>query len=144
MKHALLVALILLVAPGLAGERTDKSKSKEPTRGSSFKKLTYEMALEKARSEKKILLVHFYADWCRPCRAFGKETFAAGNVAQFLREKTIAIKINTDDNGKLAREHQVEEIPCIVFLDGQSREVGRLVGFRTPEQFLQEAARFAK
>src|SRR5262249_39940174 len=134
MKRALVLALVLIVVPGLAEEKKDKSDSKEPAKLTAFQKLNYEKALEKAKSDKKIVMIDFYADWCGPCKALDKETFSTEKVAKFLKDKTIAIKVNTDDNMKLAREYKIEAIPCMVFINSEGKEIGRLEGFRAADK----------
>lgn len=111
---------------------------------SAFQLLDHDAALAKAKNENKLLLIDFHADWCGLCKTLDKETFSAEKVALFLKQKTIAIKINTDDHVKLAREYKVEAVPCLVFLDSSGKEVGRLVGRQSADEFLAEAGKFVK
>ena len=128
------VALVLPVAA---------EDPKDPTK-TAFQKLSFEKAIEKAKTEKKIVMVDFYADWCGPCKAMDAKTFAVDNVGKFLRDKTIAVKINIDDNKALAAKHKITAIPCLVFLDGEGKEVGRILGFREAPKFLEEAEKIVK
>ncbi len=68
-------------------------------------------------------------------------TFANEKVQKLLADRTVAIKVDVDENPKLAREHKVSGIPCLVFLDGEGKEVGRLESYRDPEEFLEEAGK---
>jgi thioredoxin-related protein len=66
-------------------------------------------------------------------------TFSEEKVQTFLKDKTVAIKVNIDDNKLLTDQYKVTAIPCLVFLDGEGKEVGRVLGFRNTEYFLEEA-----
>jgi len=140
MKHLLVLVLAIVVVPvACRGDEKDKKDTKEPAKLTAFQKLNYDKAIEKAKSDKKIVMIDFYADWCSPCKQLDKDTFSEQKVQKFLTDKTVAIKINTDDNAKLVKEYKITGIPCIVFLNGEGKEVGRLVGFRPAEKFLEEA-----
>jgi len=107
----------------------------------TFHSLNHAQAIAKAKSEKKVVLIHFYADWCGPCKMLEQQTFSEEKVQQFLMDKTIAIKVDTDENAKLVKQYKVVGIPCMLFIDGEGKEVGRLVGCKPPEQFLEEAGK---
>ena len=59
-------------------------------------------------------------------------------------DKTIAVKINTDDNAPLTKRFNVTAIPCVVFVDGDGTEVGRIIGFQPADRFLEDAGKFVK
>lgn len=106
---------------------------------SVFHPLSLDQALEQAKAENKLVMADFYADWCGPCRWLDEKTWTEPSVQQWLREKTIAIKINVDRESSLAARHRLEGIPALLFFQSDGREVGRIVGFRDGEAFLREA-----
>ena len=81
----------------------------------------------------KPVVVDFWSPSCGPCRRIAPllEQFALENAAAVK-----VVKINTDDNMRLATEYSIYSIPTLIlFKDGQ--EVERFVGF---DKFrLQEA-----
>jgi thiol:disulfide interchange protein len=115
-----------------------------PENESVFRKLTYEDALATAKAENKTVMIDFFADWCGPCKQLDAKTFSNAHVRDFLTERTIPVRINVDKHGPLAQQHSVSGIPCVVFLDGEGRELGRIVGFVPPSQFLTKARGFVK
>jgi thiol:disulfide interchange protein len=145
MKRAAVLVLALCVLPVLAEDKKDsKDSDKEPAKATAFQKLSYDKALEKAKADKKLVMIDFYADWCGPCKQLDAKTFSEEKVQKFLKTNTIAIKVNVDDNAKLSGKYKITAIPCLVFLDGEGKEVGRLLGFREAEKFLDEAGKIVK
>ena len=84
----------------------------------------------------KPVLVDFWSPMCTPCRRIAPllEQFAIENP-----ETVKVVKVNTDDNMKLAADHSIFSIPTLIlFKDGQ--EVDRFVGFdQSIKSRLQEA-----
>jgi thioredoxin 1 len=89
-------------------------------------------SLSAVRTAKVPVLVEFYADWCGPCKVVGP---MVDELAQELKGKAIVIRINVDEDPKLAREHGVRGIPAfIAYKNG--KETGREVGGIPKERML--------
>jgi thiol:disulfide interchange protein len=146
MRRILPLIAVLLMgfapAPDPRPAKKDSAATDKPVKG--FHKFDYEKALARAKKDKKVVMIAFYADWCGPCKRLDAETFSQEKVQHILENKTIAIKINIDTGRELTAKFKVEVIPCLVFIDGDGKDVGRLVGYRTPESFLTQAGKFAK
>ena len=81
-----------------------------------------------------VILVDFFAPWCRPCHMLSP---ALDELAQTYR----VAKVNVDENQNLSAKYNVSAIPLlIVFKDG--REAKRLMGLQSKE-VLEEALRVA-
>jgi thioredoxin 1 len=81
-------------------------------------------SISAVRTAKVPVLVEFYADWCGPCKVVGP---MVEELAQELKGKAVVIRINVDEDPKLARDHGVGPIPTfIAFKSG--REIGRQIG----------------
>ncbi|MGL4990579.1 MAG: thioredoxin [Sarcina sp.] len=80
---------------------------------------------EKVLEKEGLVLVDFYADWCGPCKML---TPVMEELAQEVKAVSF-IKLDVDQEGKVAMDYQVQSIPTIIiFKNGEIVE--RFAGFR--------------
>lgn len=90
-------------------------------------------SISAVRTAKVPVLVEFYADWCGPCKIVGP---MVDELAKEVRGQALVIRINVDEDPKLAREHGIRGIPAfIAYKNGRetSREVGGIPKARMRE-----------
>ncbi len=58
--------------------------------------MDYSTALEKAKTEPKLIFVDMYADWCIPCRVMDKNVYMNPTVASILNKKFYPVKLDVD------------------------------------------------
>ena len=144
MIRLLILPLVLALAvPALAEDKKEKA-DKATALPVGFQKLTYDKAIAKAKNDKKVVMVDFYTDWCGYCKKLDAETFTDKKVEQFLKDKTIAIKVNAEQDKKLATKYKVTGYPCLVFVNGEGKEVGRIPGYMPANSFLTAAGKIVK
>jgi thioredoxin 1 len=76
------------------------------------------------RTAKVPVLVEFYADWCGPCKVVGP---MVEELSRELQGKALVIRINIDEQPKVAREHGISGIPTFIAYQS-GRETARQVG----------------
>lgn len=110
-----------------------------PSVDKPFRRLDCEAALRAAQAEQKVVMIDFFTTWCGPCKKLDQVTWKDAGVQAWLAEKTVALKIDAEKESGLAKKYAVRAYPSLVFLASDGKELGRIVGYRDPKQFLKEA-----
>ncbi len=58
--------------------------------------LTWHQIQVKAKAENKFIFVDCYATWCGPCRLMDKNVFTNSEVANYLNNNFISVKVQMD------------------------------------------------
>lgn len=127
----LLAAALIAFLPLTACSRPEAASSGAPGAGGgiAFVEASFDEALAKARSERRLLLVDVYTDWCGWCKKLDREVFGDARVAEAARE-LVAVRVNAEKGGeKVADRYDVQGYPTVLFLDGSGKVVKRVDGF---------------
>ncbi len=77
----------------------------------------FKSAMKEAEEKKLPLLVHFYADWCMPCKRMDREVFPNVSVKEMLGSRFVAVKINSDKHQELVQQYGIEILPSDLVID---------------------------
>lgn len=99
---------------------------------------SWEEAKSRAESEGKLIMIDFYADWCKPCKQLDSTTYSDEDLGAFLNETVVSLKVNVDKSS-LDGQYKVSAIPTIVFVSTEGVVIGnKLVGYRDAGTLRQE------
>jgi thiol:disulfide interchange protein len=87
----------------------------------------YEDALQRARTQKKPVMIEFYTDWCGVCRNMDVGTFRDPKVIAEA-QNFISLKINAEHQRELANKYGVSRYPTFVYTDGNGTVLTQEVG----------------
>lgn len=110
--------------------------------GIQFFKGTFDEALAKAKQEKKLVFVDFYAVWCGPCKQMVEKVFVDEEVGKFMNDKFVCMQIDVEKAGwqkETAERYNVTVLPTLVFFNSNATVVSRLAGAREKVDFLNGA-----
>lgn len=123
----------------LADDVKPKKESivKQPARPKTATPIQWTSDLDAAKKQSaklgKPVLVKWGASWCGPCKVMDREAFADKEVAGLLKD-CICVKLDRDDDYKIAQKQKVQGVPAILLLDSNGSEVTR-GGFFEPAEF---------
>jgi thioredoxin 1 len=79
--------------------------------------VTKDTFAQQVLSAKGLLMIYYYAPWCKPCQDMDDVIQTAANEVQ---SKMSIFKINTDQEGEITAQQKIFVIPCCqVFKDGK-------------------------
>lgn len=110
--------------------------------GIKFFEGTFDEALTKAKQEKKLVFVDFYATWCGPCKQMAETVFTDKEVGKYMNEKFVCIQINVETIGwqkEVAEKFNVTVMPTLIFFKADEKVISRMIGAREKDGFLGEA-----
>jgi len=96
-----------------------------------------------AAETNRLLLVHFWAEWCRPCRQMEAEVFSRPDVLSALATNYVAVKVNYDRAPNLVRDFRIESIPADVILTPNGEVLQKFVGGSSPERYIDRINQIA-
>ncbi|MDP1725952.1 MAG: thioredoxin fold domain-containing protein [Bacteroidota bacterium] len=107
----------------------------------AFNKIEYTKVFEIAKREHKAVMLYFHFDGCGACLKMEKTAFKDKQVYDFYNSKFINFEINTkkETGIELNRIYNVRLFPSFIFFDNSGKELHKIVGVFTPEDFFKQA-----
>lgn len=107
----------------------------------------YDEALKKAKTEKKLVMIDIYTDWCGWCKKLDKDVYTDKMVQEKLAKGFICVKINPEKNSKnkkVAKDMGVHGYPYIGFFDADGKKINEIGGYVPAKKFAEIVDNVAK
>jgi len=88
-----------------------------------------------AAAKNQLVLIHFYADNCPPCRRLEANVFSQASFAQAVEQNFIPIKINASDEPAIAKEFGVDRWPQDVVIAPSGQVVYRMISPQDQDRY---------
>ena len=131
-KWMLLLALVLATA-GAEAQVKFETQSTDAVRAMAVK-------------EGKLVFIDLYASWCPPCKMMERQVFSRKDVGQFIGERFIAAKYDTDGatGKKLMKKYGSGAIPLYLIFDTDGNLLGRIQGAAPADKLMAEIRKILK
>lgn len=94
-----------------------------------------------AKTKKKIIFIDAFTEWCGPCKMMSSQTFTDKAVGDFFNANFINYKLDMEkgEGPGFAVRYDVSAYPTLLFLNPKGELVHKVLGFRKPDQLLEDA-----
>ncbi len=106
--------------------------------GIEFFEGSWQEALEKAKSEGKIIFVDAFATWCGPCKRMAKTVFPDEAVGKFYNKHFVNLKLDMErgEGLKFRQKYPVSAFPTLYYIDANGEVVSKVRGAQQVESFI--------
>ena len=106
-----------------------------------LKQTSYSQVFELAKKEKKTVLLYFHFDGCGACVKMEKTAFVDRKVADFYNSNFVCLEVNTrkGEGIETNKIYNVQLHPTFLFLDSNGKELHKIVGVFSPDEFVLQA-----
>jgi thiol-disulfide isomerase/thioredoxin/YHS domain-containing protein len=136
MRLGLAVIFGLVVAPTFLATVTGAPPEAKVVWHDDFNR-----ALEEAQRRDCVVLVHFFATWCPPCKRMEREVLNSPELVRLLDSGAVAVKIDGEKQPALKDRFSIEAFPSDVIISPQGRVLSSSQGYQSRDAYLSMLAR---
>ncbi len=99
---------------------------------------SWEEAIQKSKSEGKIIFMDAFAKWCGPCKNMAANTFTNPTVGEFFNANFLCLKVDMEEEMglQLRDKYPVSAFPTLFFIDDNGEVVQKSVGAKGPTDLI--------
>lgn len=96
-----------------------------------------EKAKQQAAEQDKLVLLHFSASWCAPCKEIERFVFVNPMAIRAISSQVVPVKVDVDAQSNIADEYQVDSVPYDVLITPAGHVVAERTSPRSSDGYLQ-------
>ncbi len=123
---------------GLAGGCQSSPQGKVPDAPPLFRDLIFSEACVTAVAENKPVLVYFDGDWSEESQRFMTDILPRSDISELISQRTVAIHLDVVNAPELTKRYHVNDVPLILLVDGEGKEIDRWGGFKNSTECREE------
>jgi len=128
--QTLIAAVLAAGSPGCQKPKEPAAAAPEPLPAIAT---TEDVKAAVSKAGSRMVVIDFYADWCKPCRALAP---VVRELAAEHKEKADFYRANVDGNAELSEAFGIRGIPYVVFMKNDS-VVYALTGLNPKERYAE-------
>lgn len=97
-----------------------------------------EAAQRLAGQSNRLVLMHFWAPWCKPCMRLDSEVFSQPQFGPALEANYVPVKLNADDSRAIARQYGITQLPVDVIITPAGKLVTILPSPPSAEKYIAQ------
>jgi thiol-disulfide isomerase/thioredoxin len=128
MKRILSILCLLVALKGMAQEEI------------AFNNAAWQVSLDQAAKENKLIFLDCYTSWCAPCKWMEKNVFNVPEVYQYYNQQFINTKLDMEkgEGVDLRKKYNVQSFPTYLFINSKGEVVHRTGSRMSVAEFLEE------
>jgi tetratricopeptide (TPR) repeat protein len=96
-----------------------------------------ETALKKAKEKDTMVMIYFYIEGNKNLADYEKNIVNQPAVVE-LSEKFVCLKVEKNKEKKISEKFQASSVPQVLFITGDPKKLGRIVGYVKREEFVEK------
>lgn len=98
----------------------------------------FKKAMQLAADTDRLVIIHFYGDYCPPCRKMDAEVFSRDDVAAAIEPHYVALKVDSQENPNAVKNLNITSIPSDLVATPRREIIYRRQGESSAERYTRE------
>lgn len=96
----------------------------------------FETAESESQRLRRPLLIHFYADWCVPCRRMDRDVLNSPELGTQLKTNFVGVKVDADKHPELLKRYGVRSLPADVVVSADGKVLVQTRGYQPKRNYV--------
>lgn len=104
----------------------------------------FETAESESQRLGRPLLIHFYAEWCVPCRRMDRDVLNSPELGNQLKKNFVGVKVNADHQPELLKRFGVRSLPADVVVSAEGKVLIQTRGYQAKRNYVARLERLGQ